>query len=102
MFAFARARPRRAIALALVSIVLLASALETRAVVPSVDGLPRLNDETFELETQSSTGQTTGTWVVLFERGESARSARARRKPSCQRRLGPKRTPEDAPVGIIT
>ena len=79
MFAFARARPRRAIALALVSIVLLASALETRAVVPSVDGLPRLNDETFELETQSSTGQTTGTWVVLFERGESARSARARR-----------------------
>ena len=59
--------------------MLLASALETRAVVPSVDGLPRLNDETFELETQSSTGQTTGTWVVLFERGESARSARARR-----------------------
>ena len=59
--------------------MLLASALGTRAVVPSVDGLPRLNDETFELETQSSTGQTTGTWVVLFERGESARSARARR-----------------------
>ena len=82
MFAFDRARPRRAISLALVSIVLFASALEARAVVPSVDGLPRLNDETFELETQSSTGQTTGKWVVLFERGESARSARARRRCS--------------------
>ena len=76
----ARERPRRAIALvlALVSIVVF-SALSVLAVVPTVDGLPRLNDETFERETQSSTGQTTGTWVVLFERGPSARSARARR-----------------------
>lgn len=55
------------------------------AVVPSRDGLPHLDDATFERETQASSGQTTGTWLVLFTNGESggARGATA----SAKRRL---------------
>lgn len=55
------------------------------AVVPSRDGLPHLDDASFERETQASSGQTTGTWLVLFTNGESggARGATA----SAKRRL---------------
>ena len=47
------------------------------AVVPSRNGLPYLDDATFERETQASSGQTTGTWLVLFTNGENGGARRA-------------------------
>lgn len=37
-----------------------------------VDGLPRLDDGTFERETQATSGSTTGSWFVMFMKGETS------------------------------
>ena len=73
----------RLVAFALASLMMMIPSVS--AVVPSRNGLPHLDDATFERETQASSGQTTGTWLVLFTNGESggARGATA----SAKRRL---------------
>lgn len=60
----------RLVAFALASLMMMMTP-SVCAVVPSRDGLPHLDDATFERETQASSGQTTGTWLVLFTNGES-------------------------------
>jgi len=58
------------IAFALVA--LLALVARVGAVVDAVDGLPRLDDRTFERETQATSGSTTGAWLVLFANFEKS------------------------------
>ena len=74
-----RARRRRASRVALAVVFVLASASRALAVVPTLRGLPRLDDASFERETQASSGQTAGTWLVLFTDGDGPRGARAER-----------------------
>jgi len=72
-------RHRRASRVALALVFVFAAATRALAVVPTLRGLPHLDDASFEHETQASSGQTTGTWLVLFTNGDSPRGARAER-----------------------
>ena len=69
-----RRRRTHGIRCVIACIIACAVALAARAcdaVVPTVDGLPRLDDVTFERETQASSGATTGSWLVVFMKSES-------------------------------
>ena len=73
----ARAMRRSSRVLACALALALCSSL-ARAVVPLVDGLARLDDRSFERETQSASGSSSGDWLVLFTDRDSPRGARAR------------------------